>query len=184
MAARARFVARYGAYSVGVQSFNDERLGHDGKMIPSKRRIDAQFHNHIVSEDDFALALQSFAFPGLPFDQETNQNVSPRYRVAVWDSEWAQQNEGLSDGEIELIVSKLRSDPSYGADHVEVDVASAMPFPNYDALSPDEVLQLLKLTGIDVAGVIAYERENANRQVLLDKLEGVEASDDSVVVSA
>ena len=182
--ARARFVSRYGAYSVGVQSFGSERLGHDGKMVPQQRRIDAEFRNHLVSEDDLAVAIASFVFNGLPHDEDTNQDISPRYRVATWDSEWAKANEGLSQDEVDLIIDKLRADPGYGADHIEVDVATKAPFQNYDNLSPADVLKVMELTGVSVDAVIAYERENANRADLLKRLEGVEASDDAVVISA
>lgn len=181
--ARARFVSRYGNYSVGVQSKVEEHYGTgEGRVL--KRRIDAQFQNHLVSEEDFAVALASFVFNGLPHDEETNQNISPRYRVSVWDSEWAKANEGFSDEEIDLIIEKLRTDPMLGPDHLEVDVASKAPFQNYDNLSVPEVLKVIELTGTPVESVIAYERENANRSDLLKRLEGVEASDDAVVVSA
>lgn len=183
MAAKARFVSRYGNYSVGVQSLVQEHFG-TGEARTIKKRIDAQFHNVLVSEDDFAVALASFSFPGLPEDFDTNTNISPRYRVSAWDSEWARLHEGFSDEEIELIVSKLRSDPGYGVDHVEVNINVKAPFQNYDNLSVDEILKVVELTGTPVEAVLAYERENANRKSLLEKLEGVEASDDEVVVSA
>lgn len=183
MAEKARFISRYGAYSVGVQSSAEEHLGHDGLMKPRKRRIDAQFYNHLVSDADFAVALQTFSFPGLPFDEETNSNVSPRFRVGVWDSEWARINEGFSEDEIDQMIEKLRA--TAGVDHVELDITIKAPFPNYDDLSVDEILQILKLTGAEIGPVVAYEKDNLNRSDLLRKLEGVEAdADDAVVVRA
>lgn len=185
MAEKARFISRYGDYSVGVQSFSPERLGHQGEMVPVKPRIDAQFHRSLVTDDDFAIALQSFHFPGLPFDEERNQNVSPRYRVSVWDSEWARENEGFSEDEISLIISKLRSDPGLGVDHIEVAAVRAKePIPNYDTLSIDDILTIVKLANVDPETVVAYERENADRQELIDELLGVTAGDDAVVVQA
>jgi hypothetical protein len=183
--AQARFVARYGNYSVGVQSSSEERLGHDGKMVPARRRLDANFQNRLVSDDDVAVAVATFSFRGLPEDTDTNEHISPTYRLSVWDSEEARRYEGLSDDEVDLIIDALRKDVGYGQDHVEMTApASVVPFPNYDDLSADEILQLLKLTGIDVGSVVAYERENQNRESLLRRLEGVEVDDDSVVVSA
>ena len=183
--AQARFVARYGNYSVGVRSATQERLGHDGKMIPGLRRLDANFQNRLVNDDDVAMAVATFQFRGLPEDTDTNEHISPVYRLGVWDSEEARAFEGLSDDEVDLIIEALRKDVGYGQDHVEVTApAAAAPFPNYDVLSVEEILQLLKLTGIDVQAVIAYERENENRESLLKRLEGVEVDDDSVVVSA
>lgn len=184
MPSRARFVSRYGAPSVGIQHSVTEHFG-TGESRQLKRRIDANFHNGLVNEEDFALALSVFSFPGLPEDFDTNTNVSPRYRVSVWDSEWAQANEGWTDEEIDLIISKLRTDPGYGRDHVEVTQApTAAPFPSYDTLSVDEILQIVLLTSIDPETVIAYERENQNRERLIAKLEGKADDDDTVVVQA
>lgn len=184
MASKARFVSRYGNFSVGVQSLIKEHFG-TGESKVLKPRIDAQFHNHLVTDEDFAVALQSFQFPGLPFDEETNQNVSPRYRVSLWDSEWAQLNEGWTDDQIELIISTLRSDPGFGIDFIELEIQTAKkPFGNYDELSVDEILQIVKIAGIDPESVAAYERENANRKSLIDRLLGVTVVDDAVVVQA
>lgn len=183
MAEKARFVARYGKYSVGVQSYVGEHLGHQGEMVPVKRRIDANFQRNLVTDDDFAVALQSFSFPGQPFNEETNANVSPRHRVSVWDSEWAQANEGWSEDEIALMIERLRS--TVGVNHKELSVpAAGVPFPSYDELSVDEILQIIKIAGIDPEKVSAYERENQNRESLLKRLDGVEADDDAVVVQA
>lgn len=182
MAEKARFISRYGNYSVGVQSSSPEHLGHKGEMVPRRRRIDAQFYNHLVSDSDLAVAVATFSFPGLPFDEETQSHVSPRFRISVWDSEWARQHEGWDDDEIDMMISKLRS--RVGVDLVELDIAAKAPFQNYDNLSVDEIMKVVELTGVDTDVVAAYERENANRKALLDKLAGAEVGDDAVVVRA
>jgi hypothetical protein len=180
--AKARFVSRYGNYSLGVQDKIVNNFG-DGKSQVVKPRIDAQFHGQFVTENDFAVALSSFSFPGLPFDEETNRDVSPRYRISVWDSEWSRENDGLSDEEIDLCISKLRA--TAGSDHVEVSQPPAkVPFPAYDDLSPEEILQIVQLTSIDPESVADYERENQNREDLILRLEGRVKGDDAVVVSA
>lgn len=184
MAEKARFVSRYGKYSVGVSPAVKEHLGHDGEMVPRKRRVDAQFHVSLVTDEDFALALQSFNFPGLPFDEDTNSHVSPRFRVSAWDSESARLNEGLTDDEVARIIEKLRA--TAGPDHFEIPAKKAgEPIPNYDDLPVEDILTIVKLAGIDPEAVAAYESENQNRSELLDILQGVTAGDsDAVVVSA
>jgi hypothetical protein len=180
--AKARFVSRYGNYSVGVQDKIVNNFG-DGKSQVVKPRIDANFHNRFVTDNDFAVALSSFSFPGLPFDEETNSDISPRYRVSVWDSEWAKENEGLSEEEADLCISKLRF--TIGTDHAEVTQPPAsVPFPSYDTLSIEEILQIVKLTSIDPVSVVEYEKENQNRQGVIDGLEGRTADDDAIVVQA
>lgn len=184
MPAKARFVSKWGAPSVGVQHAVHEHYG-TGEHRTLKRRIDANFHNVLVTDDDLAVALASFTFNGLPFDEESNSIVSPRYRVSVWDSEWAQQNEGWTDDEIDLIVESLRKDSGFGPEFVEVTVAAtAAPFPGYDDLSVEEIRQILFFTKHDPGPVVAYERENQNRLELIEALEGSTASDDSITVQA
>lgn len=184
MAEKARFISRYGNFSVGVQHLVKESYG-TGESKVLKPRIDAQFYNNLVTDEDFAVALQSFHFPGLPFDEDTNSNVSPRYRVSVWDSEWAQLNEGWSDEQIDLIIQKLRSDSGFGMDFVEIAPKRlGEPFPNYDDLSIEDILTIIKVASIDPETVAAYEAENQNRSELLDLLSGVTADDDTVVVQA
>lgn len=184
MAAKARFLSRYSNFSVGIQSLVREAYG-TGESKTLKPRIDAQFHKGLVTDEDLALALQTFQFPGLPFDNEKNEHVSPRYRLSVWDAGWAQETEGWSDEQIELIVEKLRKDPGNGVDFVEVAAKRAgEPFPNFDELSIEDVLRVVKIAALDPASVVAYELENQNRQELIDALQGVTAGDDSVVVQA
>lgn len=184
LASKARFVSRFGNYSVGVQSSVREHFG-TGESRLLRRRIDANFQRVLTSDEDFALALGSFTFTGLPEDFDTNMNVSPRFRVSTWDSEWAKANEGWTDEEIDLIIETLRRDPGYGIDHVEVSQAPAKaPFPAYDELSVDEILQIVKLTSIDPDSVIEYELENKNRESLIKRLSGKVEDDDTVVVQA
>ncbi len=182
MAEKARFISRYGNYSVGVQSLVKESFG-TGESKILKPRIDAQFHRSLVTDDDLAVAVQSFRFPGLPFDEETNSHVSPRFRISVWDSEWAQLNEGWSDEQIEMIIAKLRA--TSGVNHFELEQKRlGEPFPNYDTLSIDDILKVVDVANIDPGPVVAYERENQNRGELIDALLGVTAGDDAVVVQA
>lgn len=181
MAAKARFVSRYGNYSVGVQSLVKEHYG-TGESKVLKPRIDAQFHNHLVTDEDFAVALSSFTFPGLPEDFDTNAHISPRYRVSVWDSEVAQREEGWSDEQIDMMIARLRE--GVGVDHIElVSAPSKAPFPAYDTLSVEEILQIVKLTSIDPESVVKYERENQNREELIERLAPAKR-DDVVVVNA
>lgn len=182
MAEKARFISRYGKPSIGVQSLIKESYA-TGQSKVLKKRIDANFHNSLVTDEDFAVALSSFHFPGLPFSEETQSHVSPRYRTSVWDSEWARANEGWTDDEIALIIEKLRS--RVGPELLELSIPKAgAPFPTYDECKPEEILQILKVAGIPAEKAIAYEKENANRADLLKKLEGVEVDDDAVVVQA
>lgn len=184
LASKARFVSRYGNYSVGVQSAVREHFG-TGESRLLRRRIDANFQRVLVNDEDLALAIGSFVFTGLPEDVDTNTNISPRFRVSVWDSEWARLNEGWTDEEIDLIIEKLRNDPGFGINHVEVSQApTKAPFPAYDELSVDEILQIVKITSIDPDSVIAYEQENKNRESLIKKLSGKVEDDDTVVVQA
>lgn len=183
--ARARFVARYGAFSVGIQDEIREFYA-TGKSKVLQRRIDANFQNRLVTDEDFAVALATFTFPGLPEDFDTNTLVSPRYRVSVWDSEIAKRDEGFTDEEIELIISKLREDPSYGYDFVEVDVPKKKaPFPTYDDLEDiEQIVAIVKGAGLSIDEVVEYEKENRNREDLIKALLGVDVDENAIVVKA
>lgn len=182
--AKARFISRYGAPSVGIQSQITENYA-TGKSKVVQRRIDANFQNILVTDEDFAVALGRFQFPGLPEDFDTNSNISPRYRVSVWDSEWSRANEGYSDEEIDLIIEGLRKDSGNGSDFIELTTKpTEAPWPTYGEADLETILAVITATGIDAEKVIAYERENANRQDVLNALLGVEADDDVIVVNA
>jgi hypothetical protein len=184
LAAKARFLARYGNFSVGVQSLVREHFG-TGESRVLKPRIDAQFQHALVTDEDLAVAVQSLHFPGLPFDNDLNQNVSPRFRLSVWDSEWARVNEGFSEEQIEQIIEKLRQDSGLGVDFIEVAAKrAAEPFPNYDTLAVEAILDIVGVANLDPEVVVAYEVENQNRKELVDALQGVTAGDDAVVVNA
>lgn len=183
--AKARFISRYGAPSVGIRHQITEHYG-TGKQKVLQSRIDANFQHHLVTDADFAVALATFQFPGLPEDFDTNSNISPRFRVSLWDSEWARENEGFTDEEIDLIIETLRRDPGYGTDFIELTKApSKAPFPTYDELQDlEKILEIVRVAGLDPEAVIAYEEENQNRAAVVNALRGVEADDDVIVVSA
>lgn len=183
--ARARFVSRYGNYSVGVRHRIAEHYG-TGEEKVLQRRLDADFERNIVTDEDLAVAVSTFHFPGLPEDFDTNTNISPRYRVSVWDSEYAREVQGLSDEDVDLCISSLREDMNNGSEFVEVTVQPmSAPFPTYDDLTNvDEILAVVRIAGLDPEVVAAYEAENQNRESVLNALRGVEADDDVIVVNA
>ena len=175
-----RFVARFRNYSVGVQSEVLEHYG-TGETKVLKKHVEASFRHGLLDDDAYAVALQSFKFGGLPEDFDTNQNVRPRFRCTVWDSEYAKRVDGLTDEEVEMVVEKLRQ--TAGPNHVElVKQKTREPFPNYDTFSEDEVLQLVDALRLDPAVVVEYERENQNRESLIGKLLAEE--EETVVVEA
>lgn len=119
--------------------------------------------------------------------EDTEQDVSPRSRMSVWDSEWAAKNEGLRPDEIEAVIKALRESSDYGIDFVEIKTAvAAKPWPTYDALEDaDEIANTVTFLGLDPESVKAYEIENQNRQSVIDALENTTAkAGEALVIDA
>jgi hypothetical protein len=60
---------------------------------------------------------------------------------------------------------------AHGVHLVTPPARGERPWPNYDALDEDRVLAVVEDAGYDPAAVLAYERANRNRRVLVRKLE-------------
>lgn len=157
-----RFVSRYGNYTVGVQSEVSEHFGTGERRI-IKPFIEAHFQRKWVNDRDYAIALESFKFNGLPEDVDTRQDLKPRFRVSVWDADEARKHFGFDDDTINMIVEKLRS--TEGPNHREVlsDPLNE-PLPNYDTLDLEQIVTAVKLLNIDPDLIVAYEEENEDRE--------------------
>lgn len=182
-------MSRFAAYSHGVRPPEVE-YDVKGRERVIARGLEAQFEQHGPPlEHEIQEALSTFLFTGLPEDRDTEQHVSPISRLSVFDSEATAKQNGWSQEEHDLVVETLRESPQYGADFIEVGALKAKaPWNGYDKLSdPLKIAEAVELTGVNVADVIAYERENRARDEVLtlleDLLDTVE-DETSVVIEA
>ncbi len=174
----ARFVSKGGNYSTGPFGFREGEVEHyaTGREKIVTHHRDVQFSNRDVKDIDYETAVaSSLQFTGLPFDKDTEQHVSIRQLLGVWDSRVARQTMPAED--VELCIRGLRASDRLGLDFVEVLVAALKPpWPAYDQMPRRNTADIQKIVdraienGCDMNDVIAYEAENKASAKLLDLL--------------
>jgi len=182
----ARFVSPHRNFSLGVRGASPAHLGPDGRMVPAVSELSADFGVDGLTGEDFALAQSSFTFRGLPI-YENGQTVNPNYRVSVFISEVAKLKNGWSDEDEALVVETLRHNGPIGQMYVEVvPVPTDKPWNGYDELSDEtRIVELALAIGADLTQVVQYEKENSNRQSVIEALEAALAgADETIIVSA
>jgi len=155
-------------------------------MVPAVSELSADFGVDGLTGEDFALAQSSFTFRGLPI-YENGQTVNPNYRVSVFISEVAKLKNGWSDEDEALVVETLRHNGPIGQMYVEVvPVPTDKPWNGYDELSDEtRIVELALAIGADLTQVVQYEKENSNRQSVIEALEAALAgADETIIVSA
>jgi hypothetical protein len=167
----ARFVA-YGAnYSHGVRSEISEPTATGVRV--TRRGLEAQFEPRGLTDYDLEQILKStVALHGLPEDSLEGGEISPRSRLGVFDSRKAAESLEWTDEDHDLVVEKLRASSENGLRFIEI-LAPKRPAPwnGYDNLdSAERILAAVDATGVDPAEVIAYERENADREEVIAAL--------------
>lgn len=105
----------------------------------------------------------------------TGIDEDPFELCGIFDSVLAAEKEGWDAETIAEVEAALRR--VAGSSFVIADAPkAAKPWPNYDAIEGDEEEAAYQITkkvvedGYDPAAVAAYERENANRELVLDGL--------------
>lgn len=183
----ARFVAKYAGYVHGVRS---EVLEHyaTGQSKVLVRGLEATFNTRGLTDFEVEVGLTKLAHLGLAEDRDTEEHVSARSRLSLFDSEAASLENGWTDEEHDLVVRALRSSSENGLAYLEVETPRRpAPWSAYDSVTDvDRIIELIEATGSDPAYVAAYERENANRPEVLEAIEalGVDSSADEVVIEA
>lgn len=183
----ARFVAKAANYTHGALAGHEQYIDFQGKIVPAQRAVIANFQRTLVNDEDFILGATALVHTGLPMSEDTEQDVSPRSRMSVWDSEWAAVNEGWRPDEIESIIEALRNSPDRGSDFVECEEAkTAKPWPTYDEFEDAfEIATLVNQLGIDPKVVVKYELENQNRESVLDAIQNAPVeSGEALVIDA
>lgn len=185
---KARFVAKAAAYTHGAIAGNAQYINFKGDIVPAQRRVDANFQNTLVTNDDAVVGLTQLHHTGLPMWEDTEEDLDGRSRLSVWDSEWAAANEGFAEYEIEAVITALRNSSDFGSDFVEIIAAQApKPWPTYDEMDEaDDIAQLVTFLGLEPGVVVKYELENKNRPEVIEALLATPPAKDgdSVVVNA
>ena len=182
----ARFVSPHRNYSHGVRAAEAAHLGPDGVMVPEVTELSADFSPDLRTDVERDLALSTFSFRGLAI-YENGQTVDPTYRISVFDSEVAKLQNGWTDEDEKEVVEELRHGGPIGLMYVEViPVPTDKPWAGYDELTDAyRIVELATGIGADLSQVVSYERENKNREDVIDALEAAVAeADETIIVSA
>lgn len=183
----ARFVSRYAKYSHGVRDEIAEQFSRGTRIV--ERGLEAQFDTRGLTDYEKETAAKALSFHGLPEDKETGRDVEVFSRISVFDSERAAKQLRWTSDEEALVVETLRESERNGLDYVEVTQPKRpAPWNGYDKLTDiEQIVELTIATETSPADVIAYERENENREDLIAELEQLDATDpadDEVVITA
>ena len=121
-------------------------------------------------------------------------------KFGVWDSRYTQDSfidrdgNRMSDDRRVEIESALKTKPNYGLRFIQVEKPRIVaPWPTYDEIATaqgvtlgkvsDQILSIMSSTGMDPDLVVAYERENINRQAVIDAVVAKYSSDPAVTES-
>jgi hypothetical protein len=182
----ARFVSSHRNYSHGVRSGVAAHLGPDGRMVPERRELSADFTPDLRTDEDTALAMAKLTFRGMPIFED-GREVGPHYRISVFDSEIAKLQNGWTDDEEALVVDALRNHGPIGSMYVEVvPEPAAKPWNGYDDVdSAERIVELALAINADLPKAVQYERENKARVEVISALEdAIAEAGETIVVSA
>lgn len=183
----ARFVSRYAKYSHGVRDEIAEQFSRGTRVV--EKGLEAQFDQRGLTDFEKETAAKQLSFHGLPENKETGQNVPGTSRLSLFDSAKVAKEKRWTPAEEALVVETLRESDRYGLDYIEVaQPKRPAPWNGYDKLTDiEQIVDLTVATETNVADVIAYERENENREDLIAELEqlgSTDPADDEVVITA
>ncbi len=174
-----RFITRHPRYSFHAQASTQQIvMTQNGPMqVAAQPMILCQFEQGGLSPWEIELALKSFHFAGQP-----DENMVPKEnRLAVYDTELAQLQQGWNDDTRSFVEQRLLADAEYGKDYIAVGGPKReAPWPAYDRV-PDAatLLQMIPLLGFDtyegVEKIRLYEHDHQHRPEILEALEALQA---------
>lgn len=178
------FVSRYGNPSYGVRDEISEQYSTGKRII--QRGLEAQFTRHAIPDYVKEIGVKQLHHHGQLEDRIDGGKMSPESRISWFDSVATQKHLRWTDEEREEVEQSLLQSDRYGLDYIKVDEPKRpAPWAGYDRLdSAEKIAELTLATGSAVADVIAYERENENREEVLAALEDLsgEAGQEKEVV--
>lgn len=190
-----RYASRHRNFRHGAR-VGESMVLANGKEQVIEKHLAAKFvpAEQILTEDEIKFALDNLVFPGLPIDKNTNSHASPRIRLSGFDTETAQTENGWTDEERSIVEDALRGSPDLGMGFIELPKARVQkPWATYDETPIANLIGLTEAVGVSLNYVLAYERQNQNRDSVVFLLEDAlghenalreESKDAAVVIEA
>ena len=180
----AQFVCQNQNFRHGVRDESPEHLGHDGKMVPHVRPLEAVFDRGGLTPEAITEAKAKLTFHGL-MEHESGEDLDPVYRMSVFDSEVAPCR---TDGRTHEERARRERAPRLGRERPRVRrdrpaPRHELPWANYDEIEdPKKVSRSRTTIGADLDEIIRYELENQKRERWLEALGQAKATQEEVVI--
>ena len=169
-----RFIANYARYTVVIQRDIPEVYG-SGLVKVVQEGIYAHFEPGGLTEAERELALRTLPLSRGSYQQiDEATPVQPDFRLSVHDTRmhnWTDEVREMVEHEL-LRLCDIHQGGT--GDIVAVpEIRLAPPWPNYDSFAgtPAALMRKLVEDGYVLADVLAYERENQNRDKVIEGLE-------------
>lgn len=178
-----RFVAKYKRYTVVFQREIVEHYA-TGQSRELQPYLGCEFDLYgSMTPHEVSVARDTFENYGLPTEVDNVTLIDPLYRFSVFDTVMFAKQKGLDDAKRLELEEFLLSRDEYGSDYVMVEELRLVPpWPTYDKFrgvrglpTAQGIARKVEEDGYDALEVVAYERQNANRQDVIDALESLGA---------
>lgn len=177
-----RFISKFGGFGLLIKPDVTESYA-TGLTRTIEEPIYAMFTVGGLLPAERELAVNRWSFNGLPQQQDQVTTVTPDHRIGVFDTEIAQLAKGWSDETRQLVENALLQRATVNDDILVIEeVRTAPPWPRYDAYQGGTKMLVRKLVdeGHDLEQVLAYERENQQRDEVLIALEELLSDPDAL----
>ena len=173
----ARFVSFGKKYIHGVRGEISEPTQFGRHVL--QRALWAQFSEDGRTPYDVDYGAKKLTPHGMPEDAIEGGEIDHRSQLGIFDTEVTGRQNGWTEEEKELVAETLRESEHYGIDFVEV--LHEAPFAGYDTMSEENILQAIDAgIAVDFEMAVAYERENQNRETLIEELQARAATEEPV----
>lgn len=176
-----RFISKFKKYQINFQTDIIEHFA-TGESRELRPLLNCEFdlYGSMLPHEVEAARGQFMNF-GLPTEVDGVTLIDPMVRWSVFDTVQFQEAKGLDDETRERLEQFLLGRHELGADYIMVPTpVLAPPWPTYDTFrgvrglpTAEAIAKKVREDGYDVVDVLAYERQNANRQDVIDALEAV-----------
>lgn len=167
-----RFVAQHPGLVVGIRPERKQKT-MEGEILVIRTGIQAEFKPNVWNQHDMEVALAAFQFQGLFQHEDEATQVSPVYRLAIYDTDEEYERrldteEAWTPEEKAFVEQRLMQSRALGEAFVVVpEETLAAPWPKYDDFdgTPDElVLTIHGVLGIPFETALEYERSKWGQQ--------------------
>jgi hypothetical protein len=167
-----RFLSKFGQFALQVRGEERENYASGASKV-TQMQVIAKFEPGGCNSEERELAIRRWRFNGQLQEMDEVTSIQPDYRIGLFDSVIAQSDSQWPD-ELRKEVERKLIDHSERFEDVMLvpHIGPEPPWPRYDAYNgtPAQLLRKLTDEGHDLHQVLAYERENQNRERVVEAI--------------